>query len=242
LLFIIYINDLLPTINTLSELIFFADDTVVIIYSKNFDDFSTLSNTVLSHMSKLFTFNKLVLNLNKTNIIKHITNKSPQYDFKIGYDEKYIEESINTKFFGLQIDNHLNWKNHIDLMILNDTYSIRSMSHIISTDTLKSIYFTYFHSIIKYGIIFGGNSPNSKMVFTLQNRTVRIIAGVKSRNSCRNLFMRLEILPLPSEYIFTLMNFVVNNQEHFHTNSAIHCVNTRNRDHFHRPTANLSYF
>jgi hypothetical protein len=94
---------------------------------------------------------------------------------------------------------------------------------------------------MKYGIIFGGNSPNSIMIFTLQ-RTVRIIAGVKSRNSCRNLFMRLEILPLPCKYIFALMNFVVNNQEHFQTNSAIHSVNIRNRVHLHRPIASLSCF
>jgi len=119
-------------------------------------------------------------------------------------------------------------------------YVIKLMSQISSTDTLKSIYFAYFHSIMKYGIIFWGNSPNSK-IFTLQKRTVRIIAGVKCRNSCRSLFMRLEILPLPYEYIFTLMNFVVNNQERFQTNSAIHS-NTRNRDHLHRPTANLSCF
>jgi hypothetical protein len=56
------------------------------------------------------------------------------------------------------------------------------------------------------------------MIFTLKKRTVRIIAGVKSRNSCKNLFMRLEILPLPCEYIFTLKNSVVNNQELFQAN------------------------
>jgi hypothetical protein len=39
-------------------------------------------------MSKWLTSNKLVLNLDKTNIIKFVTNKSPQYDLKIGYDEK----------------------------------------------------------------------------------------------------------------------------------------------------------
>jgi hypothetical protein len=55
------------------------------------------------------------------------------------------------------------------------------------------------------------------MIFTLQKRTVTIVAGVKSRNSFRNLFMRLEILPLPCKYIFTLMNLVVNNQELFQT-------------------------
>jgi len=24
----------------------------------------------------------------------------------------YYEETVNTKFLGLQIDNHINWKNH----------------------------------------------------------------------------------------------------------------------------------
>jgi hypothetical protein len=91
---------------------------------------------------------------------------------------------------------------------------------------------------MKFGIIFWDNSLNSKIIFTLQKRTVRIIAGVKPRTSCRNLFMRLEILPLPCEYIFTLMNLLVNNQKLFQTNSAIH----RNGDHLDRLNANLSYF
>jgi hypothetical protein len=64
-------------------------------------------------MNKWFACNKLVLNVDKTNIIEFITNKPSQNDWNIGYDEKYIEESINTKFLGLQIENHLNWKNHM---------------------------------------------------------------------------------------------------------------------------------
>jgi hypothetical protein len=71
-------------------------------------------------------------------------------------------------------------------------------------------------------------------IITLQKRNVRIISGFKSRNSCRNLSVRLEILSLPCEYIFTLLNFVVNNLEHFQTNSAIHSVNIRNRNYLHR--------
>jgi hypothetical protein len=61
-----YIYDLPPIINTLSEPILFTDDTIVIISSKSFDDFSAISNTILSHMSKWFTSNKLVLNIDKT--------------------------------------------------------------------------------------------------------------------------------------------------------------------------------
>jgi len=42
----------------------------------------------LSHVSKWFTSDKFVLNLDKTNKIKFITNKSPQPALKISYGEK----------------------------------------------------------------------------------------------------------------------------------------------------------
>jgi hypothetical protein len=138
-----------------------------------------MSNTVLSYTSKWFTSNKLALNLDKTNVIKSITNNLPQYSLSIGYNEKYMEESLNSKFLGLQIDNHLIWKNHIGQMIpklSRACYAVRSIFHVSNTDTLKSIYFAYFHSIMKYGITFG-NLSNSKMIFTLQKRIVRIMAG-----------------------------------------------------------------
>jgi hypothetical protein len=31
-------------------------------------------------------------------------------------------------------------------------YVVRSMFHVSNSDTLKSVYFVYFHSIMKYGI------------------------------------------------------------------------------------------
>jgi hypothetical protein len=52
-------------------------------------------------MSEWFTANKMALNLDKTNIIQLKTNNTPQYDLCIGYNEKYIKESVNTKFLGL---------------------------------------------------------------------------------------------------------------------------------------------
>jgi hypothetical protein len=85
---------------------------------------------------------------------------------------------------------------------------------------LKSVYFAYFHSVMKYGIILWGNSSNSKKTFTLQKKAVRLMAGVKSRNSCRSLFKILEILVLPCEYYIFSMNFIVNKREHLQTLST----------------------
>jgi hypothetical protein len=43
---------------------------------------------------------------------------APQYVLNIGYNEKCIKELVNTKSLGLQIHNHLNWKNRTDHLIL----------------------------------------------------------------------------------------------------------------------------
>jgi len=74
LLFIIHINYLPLTINAVSEPIKLVDDTSVVTSSRNFKDFSLESNLVLSHIIKWFAANNLVLNLDKTSIMKLITN------------------------------------------------------------------------------------------------------------------------------------------------------------------------
>jgi hypothetical protein len=143
------------------------------------------------------------------------------------------------------LDSHLNSKIHVNQLVQNlsrESYAVRSLSHISNFDTMKLIYFAYFHSLMKYRIIFWGNSCDCKKVFTLQKKTVKIIEGRKAQTPCRALFKKLQILPLPCEYIFSLLNFVINNLENFQTSSAIHNVNTRNKHHLHRPTANLTCF
>jgi len=47
------------------------------------------------------------------NIMKFITNNSSHSTLHIGYKEKYIEETNNTKFLGSENDNHIKWKDHI---------------------------------------------------------------------------------------------------------------------------------
>jgi len=109
----------------------------------------------------------------------------------IGHKDKYIEKAVHLKFLGIQIDNHLNWKNHSDQIIPKLSaacYMVRQMYSICNNDTLRSIYFAYFHSIASYGIILGGNSSSSKMIFTLQKRMIRMMVGAQPRTSCRRLF------------------------------------------------------
>ena len=112
-----YINDLPLRINCVSEQILFSDDTSVIIPSRNFKDFCLMSNLFLSHMIKWFGDNNLVIHLDKRKRMRFITKNSSHSTLHIGYKEKYVEEMLNTKFLGLEIDNHLNCVNHMDQMI-----------------------------------------------------------------------------------------------------------------------------
>ena len=57
---------------------------------------------------------------------------------------KYTEKTGNTKFLGLQIDNHITWKHHIEQMIPKLSgayYAVRSMVRISNIiNALISIY------------------------------------------------------------------------------------------------------
>jgi hypothetical protein len=81
--------------------------------------------------------------------------------------------------------------------------------------TLNGIYFSYFHSVMAYGIMFWGNSSYAERAFKLQKRVVRIMKGCGSRDSCRKQFRDMYILPLRSQYTYSLIIFLVKNREIF---------------------------
>jgi hypothetical protein len=58
-------SDLCLRINSASESVLFTDDTSVLISSRNFKDFCSLSDLVVPHMIEWFAAYKLVLNLGK---------------------------------------------------------------------------------------------------------------------------------------------------------------------------------
>ena len=89
---------------------------------------------------------------------------------------------------------------------------------------------------------FWGNSPHSIKIFRMQKRIVRIMIGCKGRVSCRNLFRRLEILTFVSEYILSLLLFVVKNRNLFILNSDNQTKRTRQFSNFYQPITNLTIY
>jgi hypothetical protein len=54
--------------------------------------------------------------------------------------------------------------------------------------------------------------------------------------------MNLKILPLQSQYIFSLLLLVVNNMDFYHTISQIHGINTRHNFDLYQPQSNLTTY
>jgi hypothetical protein len=117
---------------------------------------------------------------------------------------------------GIEIEKFLNWKTQVESLLPRlgkACYAIRSMKPYSDVAALKMIYHAYFHSLMRYGIVFWGNSSEAKKISLLQKKTIRIIMGMKPRESCRPVLAKLNILTLASQYISSLMTFMINNLE-----------------------------
>jgi hypothetical protein len=169
-------------------------------------------------MVEWFSANKLAVNISKTNILRFSLKQSLN-SLAVTSGNLSLNEIPVTKFLGLQIDKSLDWKSHVEYILpelSTAIFAIRTLSYFSSKQILWMVYFSYFHSIL------------------------RIMSGMSPRDSCRDLFRKLQILPLSCEYILSLMLFVIDNQTKFCSVSDFHGLNTRNREQLCLPNANLS--
>ena len=83
----------------------------------------------------------------------------------------------------------------------------------MSPSVIKIVYFSYFHSMMSYDIIFGGNANLYVNIFKIQKRIIRITNCKSKRDSCRDLLKQWKILTFSSQYIFSLLLFVVGHKD-----------------------------
>jgi hypothetical protein len=245
LLFLLYVNDLPEIVKDNAEIVLYADDTSIIINRPNITDFTNCANKVLNDINKWLTINLLSLNTDKTEYMQFVRKSSSLKEVHLMYNGKEIVNSSNVNFLGLSLDSTLSWKNHIDAILpklSSACFAVRAVKPFLSLESLKSVYFSYFHSIMVYGLVFWGNCDHNNTVFKLQKRIIRIMVGIGNRESCRGYFKTLKILPLQSEYIYLLMMFVINNDEHFIRNSQIRNRDIKNNTDFYYPKSYLSFY
>jgi hypothetical protein len=245
LLFLLYINDLPKIINKTSAPVIFADDTSILFADSNLIDLNKNICTVFTTLNKWLRANQLSLNFNKTNYVHFTTKRNMFVNLKIGFNNNFMTNSSYSKFLGVTMKNTLSWNNRMDLLMKKLSkfcYIIRIAKTYMSASSLKVIYYTFFHLVMSYRIIFWGNSSHSSIIFRIQKKAIRIMEGCGNRVSCRNLFKKLQILPLTSQYMLSLLMFVMQNKNLFLTNNENHNLDTRQRNNLYLPQANLTIY
>jgi len=206
--------------------------------------FRVYINTNLRHIHEWFNANLISLNWEKTHFMHFTTKNNFLSDFDIIYKDKKLTIADSIKFLGLTLDNLLSWRKHIEAIIPKlsaATFAMWIVQFFLSLDSLKLIYYSYFHSILTYGIIFWSNTNYSNTIFKMQKRFIRIMMGIRNRDSSKGHFKTLKILPLQSQYLLSLLLFVADSGEHFRWNSEIHGYNTKkNISNLHPPPSKLT--
>jgi hypothetical protein len=113
---------------------------------------------------------------------------------QVSYGDRITVTARSLKFLGLTIDASLTWRHHsieFTSRLNKACYATRSIKPFMSTDVLRSTYFSYMHSIISYGIIFLGKSSHSEDILKIQKRIVRLIMNSDNKASCRQTFREL---------------------------------------------------
>jgi len=178
----------------------------MIIINLNPSNFEKSVNKIIQDINEWFNTNLLPLNLDKTHFIQFVTKNISSTDLNIMHENKKKPEVYITKFLGLMLDNTLSWKTHIDTILRklsSASIALRIIKTFLSQDSLKMVYYSYFHSMTTYGLIFWGNSHHSNIIFRLQKRIIKINVGIRGRDSCREHFKKLRMLPLQSQYILS---------------------------------------
>jgi hypothetical protein len=179
---------LTKTINDNAKIVLFSNNTNIIISGINPMNFKSCVNKVFQVINRWFTTDLLSLNVNRIQFMQFITKTSSLINLNIMCGNKEIVNICNTKFLGLTLDNTFSWKIHIDIVVpklSSVCFAIRTVKPFLAQESLKMVYYSCFHSVMTYRLIFWGNSCYSIMIFRLQKRIVRIMVGIRDTDLCR---------------------------------------------------------
>jgi len=157
LLFLIYINDLLRTTDNYANAVLFPDDTSIIITHTDAQEFKQTIDIAIQETNNWFLSNLLTVNYNKTHFLQFFTKKQNKIPIQIISSNTILTNIHSTKFLGLTLDSMLSWREHFTALTskLNKAcFAIRTIKSFMTTRVLKMVYYSYFHSIMSYGIIF----------------------------------------------------------------------------------------
>ena len=182
-------------------LVFFADDTNIIIAHSNYSTLVKIGNEELKNLNDWLIANKLILNSQKTKVIifRSRGKTLPVSNEILHIAGNPVEIVKNTIFLGLHLNEHLNWKNHMLDLQANIRKKIAIVSKVkkqLHYTALLKIYHSLVISKIKYCIsswCYGNKTIRNALQRTCNN-FFRMIFGLRWRQSVKYLLKNIKSL------------------------------------------------
>ena len=210
-IFLLYINDLPQQIR--HPMVLFADDSTALIKCNDISDYEEDINNSLRNIIDWLDRNNLVINLVKTNIM-HFHQRTIPPNVNVNYNGQTIQKTKVAKFLGILIDDQLTWKPQAEEVckkLSTAAYVLFNLKKKVDIRTALVAYHGLVASVLRFGVIFWGNSTLRDTIFKAQKRCIRAMCGIKPRDSCEPYFKSLKILTFPSLYILEMAIFVKSN-------------------------------
>ncbi len=234
LLFLISINDLPESIQ--AKTLLYADDTTFLNSSPDINALRAITQNVIKDVAVWFSANGFLLNDSKTQqIVFSVKKNNPQV-----YNPDHLDA---VKFLGVFFDSRLSWSQHIDFIaprLARVIYLLGRLTFNVPESYLKTAYFAYFQSIIRYGLVLWGNCSRVKEVLVLQKKAIRVITNSELDAHCKPLFIKLKLQTVINLYIFDLICYAIKDKDNFKYNYDKHSYSTRNKDNVSIEYARLS--
>lgn len=143
----------------------YADDSTLQHYGNNLNVMETEASQKLKKLALWLKKNKLVLNVEKTKLMLFCSRNIINYDFKLVLNDNVVEQVGShcpekcIKFLGLNIDDKLNWKNHIKIVcnkVRKIMFTLFMAKQAIPTKLKLTLNNALVKSCLEYGIEYFG--------------------------------------------------------------------------------------
>ncbi|PJE77717.1 hypothetical protein CI610_03355 [invertebrate metagenome] len=210
LLFLIYINDIVDNMNSISRL--FADDTSLMYSSSSLLDIQRSLNNDLQKLNKWSQDWLTKFNPQKTDVLL-ITNSKNIPPLNLTFGEETLKLVGNHRHLGVTFSSDAKWSLHIAEIIktcMKKVSVLRKFKFLLSRKTLLRIYRVFVLPVLEYAceVWDGCSLADVNKLEQVQLEAARIITGMPSFSSKQSLYKESQLQPLSERRKFRKLSMM----------------------------------
>jgi hypothetical protein len=185
--------------------ILFADDTTLTYSHSKLSELVSIINSELVNLSHWLMTNKLTLNHNKTTFMCFQNHTKCNSTINLLFNGLQITQVPHARILGVDIDNKLSWRIHIENVnkkLISTLFIMHKIKHKINNSIALNIYNSLFKSRLCYCLLIWGNACPSYLnaTFILQKKFLKSCLLLPLKTSTTYLFTNSKQLSLQSLY------------------------------------------